>query len=155
MGQTTELIIHSTNANIGENAEEILRGETDAYHHGSWDEPDITRATDADLWFITIETRWSVDGIDNAAELMSKQFGCEVELNEAWNDRDADEPGSRSVVYYLGTLRSEARELQVPADAGDVVAVPVDTLREWNRMLEAHPFPEVSRVIAAIEAALQ
>lgn len=151
MGQTTELIIHSTNANIGENAKEILRGETDAYQH---DEPDITRGTGVDLWFITIETRWTVDGIDNAAALMSKQFGCEVELGEAWDNRDADEPGSRSVVYDQGALRSEGRELQVPAYVGEVVAVPVDTLREWRSLLEAHPFPEVSRVVVAIGAAL-
>lgn len=155
MSQTTTLAIDRSTTDLEGTIEAILLDFAEMP-----DDYEIRPVFNADQiteeWAVTIESRWSVGGIESAAARLSLVLGCSVEVTELWNDRDADEPGSRSVVYSNGALFSEGVELQLPANltAADVAVVPIETLRQWRGWLEQQPFPQVGRVATGIDAYL-
>lgn len=116
---------------LDEQISEILCDETDR-----GDEADIDldgQGADA-KWFVEFDTRYTVDGLENAAERLSKELDCHVAVVEEWDNRDADEQGREAYAYFRGVRVAEERTVEVPAGV-EVVAVPVEMLRAWQQDL--------------------
>lgn len=150
MSQTTTLSIHTGDATVKAVIDHVIYEDTDMSLL------DYDLHLQGDTWELSADTRWSIDGIESAAARISSTLGCEVELSETWDDRDADEPGWSSAVYRAGVRVSTGLELQVPLGvaATDVVVVPIQALRQWRGWLEQQPFPQIGRVATAIDVLL-
>lgn len=126
----------------------ILCEETDR-----GDEAEIDVDAQGGQWFVEFDTKYTVDGLENAAERLSEELDCRVDVVEVWDNRDADEQGREEYAYESGVKIAEVRPLEVPAGV-EVVAIPTETLRTWRNQLDGNPFPEVGKVITAIDALL-
>lgn len=148
MSTYSTIVIHRTDdADLEEVILTILCDETDRGN-----DAEVWRRADA-TWLAEFKTKYTVDGLANAAEKISSILNCAVDVVEEWDGSDADEQGREAYSYEHGVKVTEERVLDVPAGV-EVRAVPVETLRQWRGWLEQQPFPQIGRVATAIDVLL-
>lgn len=151
MSARSVLIIHRRgDVDLEPQIDEILCEETD---RGDQADIDLDGQGEDARWFAEFDTKYTVDGLENAAQRLSKELDCRVDVVEEWDNRDADDPGREAYSYEHGVRVVEERTLEVPAGV-EVVAVPIEALRQWRGWLEQQPFPQVGRVATGIDTYL-
>lgn len=100
MSTYTTIVIEAAHADLLPPDEATLcalLGDADTVTDQTTDEPA--------RWVWETENRWTLDGIQARAVLLSDNFGgATVEVVEEWDTRDADEQGSQGWRYRGGAL---------------------------------------------------
>lgn len=91
------------------------------------DEPPVQTVSSGGSWTKSFgyTRKWSTDGLEGFAVALTLAFpGIYVEVDEDWNDRDADEPGRTRRIYTAGRVSRvfETRLVEVQlSEKGEVI----------------------------------